>query len=114
MTTFSLTSLISFSHKIVLLPGPKKSNLGLFTGGVKKSAGVMDLSKFLTPSDEEREDEPLNRSNTNVYLDQRIYDSVENLVSGAEVNQELIFKHTQPSTLPCKMIGPTCNYKKGY
>ena len=53
----------------------------------------MDLSKFLTPSDEEREeDEPLNRSNTNVDLDQRIYDSVENLVSEAEVSQSLFFK----------------------
>ena len=52
----------------------------------------MDLSKFLTPSDEEREDEPLNRSNTNVDLDQRIYDSVENLVSEAEVSQSLFSK----------------------
>ena len=51
----------------------------------------MDLSKFLTPSDEEIEDEPLNRSNTNEDLDQRIYDSVENLVSEAEVSQCLLF-----------------------
>jgi len=30
--------------------GPQKPALGLFAGGVKKSAGIMDLSKFLTPS----------------------------------------------------------------
>ena len=58
---------------------------------MKKSAGVMDLSKFLTPSDEEIEDEPLNRSNTNEDLDQRISDSVENLVSEAEVSPGLLF-----------------------
>ena len=52
----------------------------------------MDLSKFLTTSDEEKEDEqPLNATNNNNNnknddVNQRIYDSVENLVSGVEVS----------------------------
>jgi hypothetical protein len=73
--------------------GPKTTNLGNFS--VKKSAGIMDLSKFLTPSDEEenvekeeeeeeqkkekeKEKEKENEQN------QRIYDSVENLVEVAD------------------------------
>ncbi len=62
--------------------GPQKPALGLFAGGVKKSAGIMNLSKFLTPSDEEDKDEDFREVAKFVEEpNQRIYDSVENLVS---------------------------------
>jgi hypothetical protein len=72
--------------------GPKTTNLGNFS--VKKSAGIMDLSKFLTPSDEEEnvekeEEEQQQRQQKQQKekeneQNQRIYDSVENLVEVAD------------------------------
>ena len=65
--------------------GPKTTNLGNFS--VKKSAGIMDLSKFLTPSDEEEnveKEEQQEEQQTEKEQNQRIYDSVENLVEVAD------------------------------
>jgi hypothetical protein len=66
--------------------GPKTTNLGNFS--VKKSAGIMDLSKFLTPSDEdenvEKEEEEEQKKEKENEQNQRIYDSVENLVEVAD------------------------------
>lgn len=84
-----------------LEPSPKKPNLGTFQCGVKKSAGIMDLSKFLTPSDEDdnlqgfgspaKHANPVNSAKLSHKHEQvpndRIYDSVENLVSKEQETQ---------------------------
>ena len=74
--------------------GPQKPALGLFAGGVKKSAGIMDLSKFLTPSDDDEKDEDFpEQVEVEKFVEepnQRIYDSVENLVSARDEVKALI------------------------
>ena len=76
--------------------GPQKPALGLFAGGVKKSAGIMDLSKFLTPSDEDEKDEDFReQAEVEKFVEepnQRIYDSVENLVSAGDEVKSLNFR----------------------